>query len=136
MVKAKWKVMAMPYFVFSRFIFCFLYVKSLCTPISHNFLIFCHHLLIRETNSTVSTTAWSWPFSFFFFLIHSATYHTILEAWLFPCIPMVISISSALINTISRGKKICFLFDFSHLHFYKSKTLWKSYLMPIRQGNP
>lgn len=76
-------------------------------------------------------------FSFFFFKYIEQLNITILEAWLFPCIPMVISISSSLINTISRGKKkICFLFDFSHPRFYKSKTFWKSYLMPIRLGNP
>jgi len=64
--------------------------------------------------------------------MNSATYHTILEAWLFPCIPMVISISSALINTISTGKKkkICFLFDFKVYYIFIYLSHLKNFFMP------
>lgn len=69
----------------------------------HVSLTFCPHLLIQEKkidsfkNSEKLT-------NFCLVKIHSATY-IILEVCFFPCIPMVISISSALINTISARKK-------------------------------
>lgn len=110
-------------------------VKFLCTLIGHIFLIFGHHLLNQETNSTVLTTAWSWPI---LKKIHSATYHTILEAWLFPCIPMVISISSALNqhHQHRKKKKICFLFDFKVSYIFMYLRHWKSFLMPSHRTNP
>lgn len=108
--------MAIPSFVSFKFVFYLFCFKFLCMMFCHVFLIFCHHLLSqgnkKSFNNSMKLTNFSWV------KIHSEAYHIILEACFFPCIPTVISISSALINTISTRKRICFLFDFKVCYIF------------------
>lgn len=101
--KSKWEIIAILSFVsfkFGFFLFCFKFLMYDVLPCFLHFLSSFTKLGEKTDsfNNSVKLT------HFCLVKIHSTTY-IILETCFFPLIPMVISVSSALMNTISTRKK-------------------------------